>query len=481
MTCCGFETWAEVNLGLILTIVLKAQLATAVDEFNPTVSTNCPEGWTGPKCDYKCFCSMEKCNEYSECQDSVSCLENYFGPACQYVNIVPNSIEHTGPILDQLESTCTSMSNGSSQKVQFERPQAFTFLRLFLEDLSKMTSVDVQFSGGDFKTKRSCETFSYMYISSTTMDVHCYTSELYTEVEVIWYGDVDVCGIYISGGRNLVARSSANSSSSEADETADKAVDSHTPSNTICFHSSANDTDPRFSVSLTGMVRIHKVILYGCDDCEMNVSSGPNHLSMKENSTSLQAHQQEWNLLLHLVSPTISIKSKSVDLTLCEIVVLGDCQKGHHGLDCLWQCKDYCPQRRCDLLHDTCASCGPYHYGTDCKKACPDCGGLGLCENLKGACLEGCKPNQSTKCISYESVVDNGTADDGSTMTSKGEERIQVWMVYLVVAGAALTTITLCFLFVSLTKRDSIMNLKVVGESIPPARRLSRIRSESVA
>ncbi|KAI8775903.1 multiple epidermal growth factor domains protein 6, partial [Biomphalaria glabrata] len=323
MTCCGFETWAEVSLGLILTIVLKAQLATAVDGFNPTISTHCPEGWTGPKCDYKCLCSMEKCNEYSECQDSVSCLENYFGPACQYVNIVPNSIEHTGPILDQLETTCTSMSNGSSQSVQFERPQAFTFLRLFLEDLSKMTSVDVQFSGGDFKTKRSCETFSYMYISSTTMDVHCYTSELYTEVEVIWYGDVDVCGIYISGGRNLVARSSANSSSSDADQTADKAVDSHTPSNTICFHSSANDTDPRFSVSLTGMVRIHKVILYGCDDCEMNVSSGPNHLSLKENSTSLQAHQQEWNLLLHLVSPTISMKSKSVDLTLCEIVVLG--------------------------------------------------------------------------------------------------------------------------------------------------------------
>lgn len=43
--------------------------------------------------------------------------------------------------------------------------------------------------------------------------------------------------------------------------------------------------------------------------------------------------------------------------------------------------------------------CSPYYYGNDCSTRCAHCEGDGLCNNMTGHCLHGCKPNwQGSRC-----------------------------------------------------------------------------------
>ncbi|KAH9498167.1 hypothetical protein Btru_008463 [Bulinus truncatus] len=484
MFICGFE-----DILTSLTLVLNLLPDTIF-------SARCPQGWIGPTCSMECYCSNNDCDEdLGTCLNGGKCRKDFFGTACQYANVVScnplvffisanvvscnplvffisanvvsMSNGTTGDLFDQDDSTCAKDEKGPVT-LQFDRELRFTFTRLVLQDIANLNNVEISFTHKD-ATKSKCQSYTYLFISSTTLDIHCQMEKLFSAMIISWSGDVTLCGIYVSGGRKLYASAIESTSTFKERIQASKITDGLVES---CFFPETTDVHAYWDISFSGNVVFYRVSVQGCPDC-MITTGGQNY--SKHDTSRLGTDYMEWSIKQESVPPKLRVTflSNAPDVKLCDLVAYGDCQRGYQGFDCSTKCKGQCPRDICHLTDNNCASCQPLTYGSECEKNCPYCDGLGLCDNINGACLDGCKPGTDNVC------KDPARGDRFNNATGEkqfdGEERIQVWVIYIVLIATLVITLFVCLLFMGLTKRDSIMNLMSVPENTLPVRRLSRI------
>ncbi|XP_050406004.2 uncharacterized protein LOC126821595 [Patella vulgata] len=65
------------------------------------------------------------------------------------------------------------------------------------------------------------------------------------------------------------------------------------------------------------------------------------------------------------------------------------CKDGYYGKECQSTCSSHCKDGKCDDRTGRCFGCEAGYYGDVCAESCSTCNGL--CRQLDGACLDGCK------------------------------------------------------------------------------------------
>ncbi len=112
-----------------------ATLATGPLAANPPVQGECPEGWTGPNCDYQATCYQGLCGSHGTCVDewwnnpnfSCSCYGGWSGTYCE---VPPPATHHgmTWTLISQYSTTVSHVGADSGTNAYYGDTAATTSL-----------------------------------------------------------------------------------------------------------------------------------------------------------------------------------------------------------------------------------------------------------------------------------------------------------------------------------------------------------------
>ncbi|XP_059169921.1 uncharacterized protein LOC131951607 [Physella acuta] len=230
----------------------------------------CDYGWFGPNCEYMCRCERKMCDGGGVCRDGARCQKGWFGPSCQYWNLINmniTGIEPTTEATDEQEDTCTFVQNLkiSWKSARFE----ISWIRLIVRDKVNTTEPEVRLNGSATK----CPDQTVSHYDRKTIDVYCNASSLVHTIHIYVPG-LNVCSVYISGGRNVALRQATNESSRPFNSKL--AVDGNRNGNYnsgSCTHSDSDHKNPTWEVRLTSPQSINRFVLYNRKGKYRNISS----------------------------------------------------------------------------------------------------------------------------------------------------------------------------------------------------------------
>ncbi|BFZ21523.1 hypothetical protein BsWGS_24562 [Bradybaena similaris] len=375
----------------------------------------CPSGWFGPHCAYKCRCKSDKCDRRGNCQRDFKCDSGWFGPQCQFVDAAFQASNIT-ELTDELDHTCINDNSKSSVYIHFKSPIIFTWLRLVFHSGVKH-SVSVYLINNSSSV--SCGNRVHSSVS-TTKDIHCDLDQLFEKMLID--GDVwDLCSVYVSGGRLISLKQNAKQSMSFLDKSTnihysawmavDGDINTDYRANSCSIAVAGIDNSVYWSIQFAGEKTAGKYQLY---------FGSQSSLQRDEISVEIYGMQRRKGFQLivpgsQLTSvfrfarriPRISemyIKTKALSLTLCEVLIFGEseCVDSMYGRDCELQCG--CPEQDvCFVSTGECIiQCSDGLEGNDCLRdkvrgyecnsgcAKPTDASESACDPLNGACLFGC-------------------------------------------------------------------------------------------
>ncbi|CAG5127329.1 unnamed protein product, partial [Candidula unifasciata] len=157
--------------------------------------------WFGTPCRFKCHCVYNNaCDNNGVC--SSGCEYGWFGPSCQYVDLVSTYSKSPTPswVYDRPDTNC----NPDQETVTISLTSTFYFTWLRLH-------ANVAVSSQDFKvqlmlTNQIVTTCNNMYtskIDDTTLDIHCLPGAFFEDIVISGNGVKSLCTVYVSGGRNV--------------------------------------------------------------------------------------------------------------------------------------------------------------------------------------------------------------------------------------------------------------------------------------
>ncbi|CAG5123090.1 unnamed protein product, partial [Candidula unifasciata] len=157
----------------------------------------CEKGWFGKNCKFKCHCRPGVvCLSDGQCPEGQPCDHGYFGPACQYEDLVyqrasPATLEY---VRDGNDLTCNTDSHATSVSVTLNASLPVSWFRIHNHKFAYLLSFTVKINNAT-----SCSEEKRFIQGRHEVDVVCCQPILVTQL--IIEGDIapTVCSIYISG------------------------------------------------------------------------------------------------------------------------------------------------------------------------------------------------------------------------------------------------------------------------------------------
>ncbi|XP_055887198.1 receptor-type tyrosine-protein phosphatase alpha-like isoform X1 [Biomphalaria glabrata] len=233
-----------------------------------------------------------------------------------------------------------------------------------------------------------------------------------------------LCSLYISGGRNVALKQTAEQSSNYMPGGgASLAVDGIT--NQCKFNDGSTshtdeNQDSTWSLRLDTPKVVNRFVIYNRADCCWNRlknfimtafdNSGKSLWTHRDTNTNTDApliyeftQIQENGLFKITISPTYrETVSSSLIVSLCEVFMYGECVPGNWGLYCNQTCPEEC-STLCQQDTGNCLSClghndppmcntvcAPGTYGINCQQNCSNNCYNNSCDIVTGECNSGC-------------------------------------------------------------------------------------------
>ncbi|GFO10764.1 receptor-type tyrosine-protein phosphatase kappa [Plakobranchus ocellatus] len=377
------------------------------------------DGWFGTECQYQCHCDLGVACHHTTGACPSGCDQGWFGPACQYVRSEYKRTLYTSLLADDDAKTCIKR-NRQSIRVRLTTLHPLSWVRLGFKDVYTASPSDINLTYQTRKVKtggKVCPNVRRARVDEKTLDVSCFTPDVVKTLIIQGPGVGSLCSLYISGGRNVALKQPTNQSSVLGISVASNAVDGNDGTQNVSkptYQTSQktcaiteSSTDEWWTVVFGQPVDIYQIRLYNRPDCcEKNLRKFSLHaIDSKSNTVLSHTDTKRRALRMYTVVPenktttpvkeiVIKARNAPVQLTLCEVMVLGDtvCQLGTFGRDCERVCNCADDQDACLVATGGCPSgCAPGYIGEDCWKKC-DLGTFG----------ENCRENCSSRCLNSD-------------------------------------------------------------------------------
>ncbi|KAH9496279.1 hypothetical protein Btru_017983 [Bulinus truncatus] len=301
----------------------------------------CAIGYTGEDCQQEtkliCLCVDGWCDPVSGgCSPGVDCESGWFGPACQY--------------------------------------HVFNKFNIMLSNQSTSDYV-------------KCEPPTIYKYDNHTMDIVCHGNQKANGLNIKLNGADTICGVYISGGRNIAFKQQSENSFSNGD-------------------SCLSGSDPNLSIKLDQQYLVNRYIIHR----NASVKGCLKLSSFRENNQVISHTNENSSQKVSFIShpekvDKINIFSHQVKLNLDDVEVFGEkiCSEGFFGLFCEKEC--HCKSSSCFVVTGACLGecdvgytgdlcqqeCPPGKWGEKCSSQCNSlCSDIKSCHHVTGACIGGC-------------------------------------------------------------------------------------------
>ncbi|KAH9492061.1 hypothetical protein Btru_026709 [Bulinus truncatus] len=365
-------------------------------------------GWFGPNCKYRCNCKDTKCRQDGEC-DNTTCRPGWFGNKCQYLNLFTESTTEPSKsklrwLSDDIDNTCND-GQTKTLTIALKQEYPFTWLRLVLNDTANLSQMNISFALSN-KTDSPCIN-QRLYLRNKTADLRCEQNILFRYINITGDFVLNLCSLYISGGRNVALKENTTQSTAYSDGVpltfydSSKAVDGNTNNDfnkKSCTHTK-NETTPHWNITFSHHWIVSRFVLFNRNDNNperltrfiLQTYDNENQLIDKyqDNQSSNQDYYQVINSIntpikrVQITATHVNEKQE-IFLTICEFEAYADCAPGKWGLDCLETCSNDCP-RSCHPDNGVCETkCILQTDHPDCvqQDSSPIVGiaiGLGMC------------------------------------------------------------------------------------------------------
>ncbi|BFZ14078.1 hypothetical protein BsWGS_17117 [Bradybaena similaris] len=382
----------------------------------------CRPAWFGARCQYKCHCVNDKCDDKGMCTGGFTCRAGWFGPACQYADL---AYLQKGPqvLTDADDTTCIFDPDLNNITISLNETNFFTWMRILINIQAvapaAMDDLKVAFS---VKTVRViCDELKIYVVDKSTRDIHCSLTKA-------------IDGLTLTGravsSRNVALKQYAYQNASYSNVvygklinyTADLAVDGDTRQHFQHLSCSAGYKVSKWTLILSMPRGVHRYVIYNRLDSntqrsigfKLNSFDSRNNIrfAYKDPSRTSCTKYYIKHSSLPVQAVTITFDNIENVVQLCEVEVYGDsiCDTEHYGRDC---------ENTCNCLNDeTClvstggcsSGCPTGFFGPDCQDTChfgivndycnmpcsQNCAPfmdptIQSCNETSGACLWGCK------------------------------------------------------------------------------------------
>ncbi|BFZ21382.1 hypothetical protein BsWGS_24421 [Bradybaena similaris] len=362
--------------------------------------SECPQGWFGSSCQYKCQCADRKCEA---CGGSwlggVKCMPGWFGPACQYDDLAQtyttiytlDSRRSQMLIADGNEETCMTANEENEITLPLTGPLHLSWFRVHVRDSYYLNKLKIEFRQQSNSHIIACDNNRTALVSDTALDIHCDLAVAVTHVFLSGETVQFLCSFHISGGRNVALKQNTTQSSlydnlAHAFKAVDGDTDGH-HENSGCTHTQFSDPKPTWNITLHHSASVNRYVVYNrirgtYVDHRLQgfilTSYDPAGAEVFRFIDTARAAQKVYTVTTPPTEvQTVSIraaKDHSVDriiLTLCEVEIYGDfvCEPGLYGRDCEHKCNCADSNETCFVSTGGCPSgCRPGYQGEDCSQ-----------------------------------------------------------------------------------------------------------------
>ncbi|CAG5129739.1 unnamed protein product, partial [Candidula unifasciata] len=387
----------------------------------------CGSGWFGANCQYKCRCSNNNCDINGLCLGNDACKGGWFGPACQYVDLAFGRAS-VSELTDGNDDTCSAYNDTTNSVfINLDEPYTFTWLRVHGTNNESLVGLQVTFDNGV-----GCNNPRNVTVDDRTLDIYCSNDEMVQFVTLTGPRVSSLCSVYISGGRNVAVRETAQQSSTYitwvngqqmpfvANLSVDGDSNPHFFQGLSCSLTNGGGQLPdQWNISFSRVRIVNRYIVYGRTDGNWDRLQGFRLQSYAgTNLVNDYTAQQQTSAVYKVKHDNrkvsfVQIISGSNDkvLQMCEMEIYGDsdCQDGKYGRECEHTCN--CEgDKPCFPSTGGCPSgCAAGFQGNDCNKPCSpgrhgpgclaDCNllcakdttNVRTCDSVSGACHLGCE------------------------------------------------------------------------------------------
>ncbi|KAH9515229.1 hypothetical protein Btru_013957 [Bulinus truncatus] len=383
--------------------------------------------WFGPSGSFKCHCTTE-CDAEGFCLFNGTCASGWFGLRCQYQNIVTKGSfqpsQYYSMLSDGDNTTCINDSSLQSVNVTWEKPYPFTWMRLTLTDdwSTADLNLNIIFKEADSSEDVACLSKKLLRIDSNTVDIHCKQSNANQQFTLAGDFVGSICELYISGGRNVALKGTAEQPSTHSTCVAGLAVDGNVETIvSSCAHTADSDFYPYWKVQMNSSFAVNRYVILNRDDdcysrCRKRIDYFVlNALNSKDEVLFSYKDRDANAQLLYMINDVsnsiisqVNISQRHIAeqdnnpyLTLCEVEIYGDCPNGFWGLDCTDRCDTKCSDS-CIVDSGWCpiqmnsnppacnTTCPNNYWGNNCTSVCDGHCLNGSCDTQTGTCTNGC-------------------------------------------------------------------------------------------
>uniref|UniRef100_A0A2C9M7Q2 Fucolectin tachylectin-4 pentraxin-1 domain-containing protein n=1 Tax=Biomphalaria glabrata TaxID=6526 RepID=A0A2C9M7Q2_BIOGL len=200
-------------------------------------------------------------------------------------------------------------------------------------------------------------------MDSTTSDYRCEINDTITRLTVRGSSLNGLCSLYISGGRNVALKQTAEQTETMGTYSASLAVDGDTNSDfqyNSCTHTTIDSALSVYPASWTLILDnprvVNRITIFNRVDCCTERLETFSLLLLDSDNNSIWTYDNpeasvvyRLNTLQQKPVKTVRILATKNDttfhfpiLTLCEVLVFGDCELGTWGLECTSPCPIEC-------------------------------------------------------------------------------------------------------------------------------------------
>ncbi|BFY99173.1 hypothetical protein BsWGS_02212 [Bradybaena similaris] len=373
----------------------------------------------GSPCRYKCHCLNNKCDTNAECTESRGCEQGWFGPACQYVDLLTINATTSTPawVYDFPDNLCNTGQDPVT--ISLKGTAYFTWLRLKLRANFTVSSqvFQLHLKSGVGSTV-DCLNMYTSAVSDTILDIHCQPGVFFQKLDITGEGVLSLCQVYISGGRNVALGQETHQTSDYDNMFSWHAVDGATNSeyyHRSCSHTSFNDNKPTWTLTFGRPHQVNRYVLYNRNLEQQRLQGFNLEADQKNGSAAFVYTGPSISQDIYRIqsdTPHIPVSSVKVSvtykegnytfLTLCEVEIFGDavCPAGKYGKECNNSCNCAKSGENCFVSTGGCPSgcaagyqwegcqipCPQKTFGQDCRETCSTNCSSQLCDTVNGKC-----------------------------------------------------------------------------------------------
>ncbi|BFZ15389.1 hypothetical protein BsWGS_18428 [Bradybaena similaris] len=373
----------------------------------------CPSGWFGQHCRHRCNCEASTtCGMDGQCPGTETCKKPYFGPGCQFVDLLTSQSSSSTPtfLRDNNHTTCNPNTDATSVRMFLKRYLPFTWYRIHVKNNSSLFSVQTIVNNGTI-----CRSQHYFALQKTVFDVWCYLGIEVISVTIQGAIVASICTVQISGGRNVALKQNVYQTSDYSSAIDLHLVDAHNAvdgdtsqeySAGSCSQTDFQSTAPYWHLTFDRPYLLHRVVIYSRKDhgewldgfrletfnLEGNISNWYKDTAYKHWSV------YDFNLVPWQPVKALRITTDSTGkqirraLSLCEVQTMGEpyCGITSYGLGCEKTCKCM-PNIKCSSITGHCPSndhvaCPAGTFGQLCRSPCAENCQYNVCDATSGHC-----------------------------------------------------------------------------------------------